>query len=186
MTRSETASGRSPTRTRNCATRLTILNQYTKTYESSPNSPIEQFAYDLDGNLTNDGRFAYTWDAENRLKRVTPIDSPVGTKRVEFDYDYLGRRCRKRIYERAASHWNLLVQDRRFVYDGWNIIMELDGLNMGGTGDPPVIRKYTWGLDLSGLNGNPSVAGIHGAGGIGGLLPLSSRWGRWRRSRSRA
>ena len=31
-----------------------------------PKTP-EQFAYDSDGNLTNDGRWAYTWDAENRL-----------------------------------------------------------------------------------------------------------------------
>jgi len=29
-----------------------------------PQSP-ESFAYDLDGNLTNDGRWTYTWDAEN-------------------------------------------------------------------------------------------------------------------------
>ena len=27
----------------------------------------EDFSYDADGNLTNDGRFAYTWDGENRL-----------------------------------------------------------------------------------------------------------------------
>ena len=27
----------------------------------------EDFGYDPDGNLTNDGRWALTWDAENRL-----------------------------------------------------------------------------------------------------------------------
>ena len=26
----------------------------------------ETFGYDLDGNMTNDGRWALTWDAENR------------------------------------------------------------------------------------------------------------------------
>ncbi len=27
----------------------------------------EAFSFDLDGNLTSDGRWTYTWDAENRL-----------------------------------------------------------------------------------------------------------------------
>ncbi len=30
----------------------------------------EVFGYDLDGNLTSDGRWNYTWDAENRLIRL--------------------------------------------------------------------------------------------------------------------
>ena len=34
-----------------------------------PQSP-ENFTYDLDGNLTADGRWSYTWDAENRLIRI--------------------------------------------------------------------------------------------------------------------
>ena len=45
-----------------------------------------------------------------------------------------------------------------------NQLLELDGLNSNA-----VLRQYTWGLDLSGQNGNPSVGGLHGAGGIGGL-----------------
>ena len=34
-----------------------------------PKTP-EAFTYDLDGNMTSDGRWNYTWDAENRLIRV--------------------------------------------------------------------------------------------------------------------
>jgi len=34
-----------------------------------PRTP-EVFTHDLDGNLTSDGRWTYTWDAENRLLRV--------------------------------------------------------------------------------------------------------------------
>jgi len=30
----------------------------------------EVFSYDLDGNMTSDGRWNYTWDAENRLVKV--------------------------------------------------------------------------------------------------------------------
>ena len=35
-----------------------------------PKTP-EQFGYDADGNLTNDGRWTYSWDAENRLINLT-------------------------------------------------------------------------------------------------------------------
>jgi len=35
----------------------------------------EQFSYDLDGNLTQDGRWTYGWDAENRLISLTPSTS---------------------------------------------------------------------------------------------------------------
>ncbi len=62
----------------------------------------------------------------------------------------------------------------KLIYDGWRPIMELDGLNQGGAGVPPAIRKYTWGLDLSGLLGPVSDrSGLDGAGGIGGLLAIS-------------
>ena len=43
------------------------LTQY-----SGTTSPSEAFAHDLDGNLSQDGTFNYTWDGENRLKAVTP------------------------------------------------------------------------------------------------------------------
>ncbi len=43
----------------------------------------------------------------------------------------------------------------RYVWDGWNLLAELDA-----SGVP--LRKYAWGLDLSGSE--------QGAGGIGGLL----------------
>ena len=32
----------------------------------------EVFGYDADGNLTNDGRWSFTWDAENRLVKMEP------------------------------------------------------------------------------------------------------------------
>ncbi|MBK8915061.1 MAG: RHS repeat-associated core domain-containing protein [Phycisphaerales bacterium] len=88
--------------------------------------------------------------------------------RVEFRYDYMGRRVEKAVFEWEAGSpgsWELLSRTR-FVYDGWNLIQEL---NVPTSGDPTVLRQYTWGLDLSGLNGDFQVSGLHGAGGIGGL-----------------
>ena len=40
-----------------------------------PRTP-ESLTYDLDGNMTSDGRWNYTWDAENRLIKV---ESGLGT-----------------------------------------------------------------------------------------------------------
>ncbi|TWT45282.1 tRNA3(Ser)-specific nuclease WapA precursor [Phycisphaerae bacterium RAS1] len=58
--------------------------------------------------------------------------------------------------------------DRRYVYDGWRVVLELDGLNSNA-----ILRKYTWGLDLAGLGGaGVPPANLDGAGGIGGLLAV--------------
>ena len=68
----------------------------------------------------------------------------------------MGRRIEKKVSDWNASTW-VLSLDRKFVYDGWLLLLELDGAN----GDA-VVKKYTWGLDLSRT--------LQGAGGIGGLL----------------
>jgi YD repeat-containing protein len=64
-----------------------------------PKTP-ELFVYDLDGNLTQDGRWDYTWNAENRLVALqTRTDLPADIPRIkiEYLYDYLGRRVSKRV-----------------------------------------------------------------------------------------
>jgi len=57
----------------------------------------EAFKYDADGNLTNDGRWSYSWDAENRLTNMTASASvPAAAKlKLDFTYDYRGRRTWK-------------------------------------------------------------------------------------------
>ncbi len=123
--------------------------------------------HDADGNMTDDGlRFTYSWDAENRLISVTPRDPDTGSVQIKFDYDYMSRRVRKRTFAWTGSAWNsAAASDTRFIYDKWNLLLELNGLSINA-----VIRKYTWGLDLAGQNGNASESGLHAAGGIGGLL----------------
>jgi len=92
---------------------------------------IEALRHDLDGNLTQDGTFDYAWDAENRLISVTPRSPIASSVRSVFDYDYMNRRIRKRNYARTSGNagWSTTpVLDRRFLYDGWNLLEELDGL----------------------------------------------------------
>jgi RHS repeat-associated protein len=126
----------------------------------------EAFAYDLDGNLTGDGRWLYTWDAENRLIAMETVGACLQAipgfpgRRLEFNYDAAGRRIQKKVSNWSGSAY-VLATDRRFLYDGWNMIAELDGLS----GLAPV-RTFAWGLDLSGS--------AQGAGGVGGLLAISA------------
>jgi RHS repeat-associated protein len=51
--------------------------------------------------------------------------------------------------------------DTRFLYDGFNLIAEFNGLASNA-----VVRTYVWGTDLSGS--------LQGAGGIGGLLAVNT------------
>ena len=52
-----------------------------------------------------------------------------------------------------------------------------DGKDEGTDPDNTTARKYTWGLDLSGLSGDTTSGGIHGASGIGGLLACAETGG---------
>ena len=60
----------------------------------------ETFVHDEDGNLTSDGRFIYTWDAENRLTAMETHPSiPLGARRkLAFSYDAMGRRISKTVW----------------------------------------------------------------------------------------
>jgi len=123
----------------------------------------EVFGHDADGNLTNDGRWSYTWDGENRLVKMQPsgtVTVPEGAKRkLDFSYDFKGRRIQKAACLWTNSAW-MLVLSNRFVYDGWDLVAELNATNNNN-----LIRSYVWGLDLSGS--------IQGAGGVGGLLAVN-------------
>jgi len=115
----------------------------------------EIFYHDADGNLTNDGRWTYTWDAENRLVKLTP-NTAVGPQiSLKFEYDWQSRRIRKQVW--PNTNWSgTPTNDVKFLYEGWNLLTELNATNNA------VIRSYVWGSDLSGT--------IQGAGGVGGLL----------------
>ncbi len=116
----------------------------------------EGFGYDGDGNLTSDGRWTYTWDAENRLVSMQAQSTiPTGAKlTLDFTYDWQGRRIQK-----TVSVWNgsayVPQTTNRFVYDAWNLVAILNPQSS-------ILDSFVWGLDLSGS--------MQGAGGVGGLL----------------
>jgi len=106
----------------------------------------------------------FEWDAENRLTAAYPASPRTGDQKVEFRYDYLNRRIQKKVFDWTASGWSSTPSlERRYVWAGHLLLMELDGNNQP-------VRKYTWGLDLAGQSGQ--VNSLEGAGGIGGLLAV--------------
>jgi len=118
-----------------------------------PKTP-ETLSYDADGNVTNDGRWRFIWDGENRLVLMTSAtNSPMGSRpSLKFSYDWQGRRISKVVSNWTGSAWSIGVSNK-FVYDGWNLVAELNGTN-------GLVRSYLWGTDLSGT--------MDGAGGVGG------------------
>ena len=126
--------------------------------------PVNQApAYDNDGNLTADGTWTYTWDAENRLTALEMPALPQGTgappvrQRVSFSYDGLSRRISKLVSYYDGTLWATLGT-WFYTWDGWNCVLrcydDLTVLNWD--------QSYIWGPDLSGT--------FQGAGGVGGLL----------------
>lgn len=117
----------------------------------------ESFTYDDDGNTLTDGRWTYVWDAENRLTSLTSLSSgPAGSKyQLNFLYDAQGRRIQKTVSTHNGTSY-VPVSTNRFLYDGWNVTVQLEGSTGFGS------RLYLWGLDLSGSE--------QGAGGVGGLV----------------
>ena len=127
-----------------------------------PQTP-EQFVYDADGNLVQDGHWTYTWDVENRLVAMEALNKLLATDRKEltFAYDDIGRRVQKRTWLwNTSSNSYQTATNILFVSDSWNLVLELDGVNANA-----ILRDYLWGSDISGS--------LQRAGGTGGLLVLN-------------
>jgi RHS repeat-associated protein len=127
--------------------------------------PLNQsFTYDYDGNLTNDGIWIYSWDAENRPVQMQPttlaVSSGMPNYLLAFTYDYLGRRVQKRVTNLASG--GAEGSSRRYVYDGWNLVAEYTA--PGGTALGALVRTFTWGLDIA--------RSLTDAGGVGALVQI--------------
>ena len=113
-----------------------------------PKNP-ETLTYDLDGNLTQDSQWSYTWNAENKLVHM---QNGSGMS-LDFVYDLQGRRISKVVTVNGTT-----TSAKKFYYDGWNLIGEIDSISGIGI-------AYNWGLDLS--------QSLQDAGGVGGLISMT-------------
>jgi RHS repeat-associated protein len=121
---------------------------------------IETFGYDPDGNQTNDGRWIMTWDGENRLTKLESLPgAPVGSSnRITFSYDSQSRRIAKTVERHVNGAWSIVLSNR-FLYDGWDLIGEINATNA------TLVSTFVWGLDIDGSARN--------AGGVGSLLLMN-------------
>ena len=146
------------------------LNQYSSILRDSES--LRETTYDIDGNLTSDGVFSYSYDAENRLLSATATEETNGAFRVINAYDHRYRRIGKTVQRLSVScppppsppiemhEWNT-VETRTFVWDGNNIVLEKIAC-ADGTAH---VCEYFWGMDKSGTE--------QCAGGVEGLLAIS-------------
>ena len=106
----------------------------------------ETYLYDADGNVTEDARFRYYWNGENRMVRAEEKSAPPGRQPYDIDYayDHMGR--------------NVIKDGYKLIWDDYNIIVE-DATSSNATFN-------IWGLDLDGT--------MQGTGGVGGLLAVKN------------
>jgi len=117
------------------------LNQYLSiTNAISAFSPT----YDADGNTTNDGTFAYSWDAENRMLSAEPLTPTNGATRLNWPMTSWGAAARKSSRHVDGSTWSASATNL-WIYDGWNPISEISS-----AGSQVTTNWWTHGLDLSG------------------------------------
>ncbi|WP_150118990.1 RHS repeat-associated core domain-containing protein [Massilia sp. NR 4-1] len=98
------------------ANRLTALNG-------------QNFGYDANGNLLSDGSRSYVWNARDQLVQIKAAD---GTLLASFAYDAFGRRQSK-VVDGVAS---------AYVYDGLNIVQELNAVNASNGNAASVRANY--------------------------------------------
>ena len=110
--------------------------------------------YDLDGNLTDDGVWLYTWDANNR---PATVKKKAGGQFLRFAYDYQGRRVEKKVYNNSDGSGTPSTH-LKYLYNAMELLVELKG------SDNSILKTFHWGLDKTDTRG--------GGGGTEGLLLL--------------
>ena len=79
------------------------------------------FTYDLNGNMTSDGRRTFEWDAENRLIAVVQVSTG---HRSEFGYNEMGRRVQIRELDPDSQQQLQVNSDKKYLWDGVEIAEE--------------------------------------------------------------
>ena len=110
-----------------------LVNQYSQRQPPTP-APTESFTYDTDGNILTSRGWNNTWNGENRL--IETYNDTVG-KKLEFVYDYLGRRIEKKVYTGTSGTTWTLSTTQKFVYDGFKQIAEYNASDV-------LQKSYTW------------------------------------------
>ena len=140
---------------------------------------------DLDGNSKGDSRWAYEWDGENRLIKVTSQAGAVSAgapyQMLTFRYDALGRLLERKEFGGSAAA-PVLSNTTTYLYGGWKNLCTWKAV---GAGASTLQATQVWGLSelgggIEGLLFYKSAAnGAHacaydGGGNLTGLVALSN------------
>jgi YD repeat-containing protein len=101
--------------------------------------------YNGRGDLTNNGTYTMSYDAEDRLISVRPDNLTTGSVEAQYVYDGQGRMVQEQDYTYDGS-W-VLSATYHYLYDGDEMVAKLDGNN-------DLLQQYTWG---PGANGSDQV-----------------------------
>lgn len=71
-------------------------------------------SYDVNGNLTSDGNNTFVWNARHQLTQI----QQGGVTKLSYTYDAVGRRTSKTVGTATST---------QYLYDGQNIVQEMDG-----------------------------------------------------------
>jgi len=136
------------------------MNEYSS-YTAPGTTTALPISYNARGDLTCDGKFNYTYDAEDRMMSAESVTLSSAAVKLTFTYDSESRRTSETVW----SGYNTVTMTyatsttTTFAYNGDEMIAEFDA-------NGHMTESFTWGADMS---GTPD-----GAGGIGGLLSLST------------
>jgi YD repeat-containing protein len=138
--------------------RTNEANQYVEMNTQSANTESKLVTpavlepdYDPNGNLLNDPKNSYIWDADIHLLAVESKGEGTTVQTIKFAYDAMHRRVARKDAAGTTTF---------FVHDGWNVIAEYS--SKADSQQPQLTAHRIWGHDISGT--------AQGAGGIGGLL----------------
>ncbi|MCU0241158.1 MAG: RHS repeat-associated core domain-containing protein [Vicinamibacteria bacterium] len=147
-------------------------NVTTRTYSVNVTADGATYTYDANGNLstktTGSDTWAYTWNAENQLTRVTKNGVEVAT----FKYDPVGRRAEK-VASGMTTTW---------TYDGEDILREARGTATTTYIHGPGIDEPLAKIDQA---GNTTYLHADGLGSIvketnsAGAVTLTRRYDTW-------
>ncbi|RLC33368.1 MAG: hypothetical protein DRZ76_04420, partial [Candidatus Nealsonbacteria bacterium] len=117
--------------------------------------------WDDNGNLKEDEKYIYNWDAENRLRAV--IDKVTLAAVAEYSYDAFGRRAVKRAQGKTTYYY----------YNGWQVVEEIDGSDN-------IIARYNYGIGIDEIlsierHGNIYYAHANALGSITAITDANGR-----------
>jgi len=121
-----------------------IASDGTQTTQKNHVLNTEPYTYDANGNLTQDDKYSYVWDAENRLIQVNFLNPQPTTKPDTVQMTYDGQSRRVSVTE---LHGTTVINANTYIWCGRDSCQERDS-----TGHTVVKQFFSQGEQINGTN----------------------------------